>query len=137
MRWARAWLRVLIAGIAAAQLTACGYLIFPERAGQPTGRLDLAVVGLDAAGLLFGVVPGVVAFAVDFATGCIYLPAEPYAEATSTVPATGEARAWEEVAVVGPHPGLHEVAAVLTAHLGDPKDTAQLADKIRWSEAPR
>ncbi|SDK27352.1 hypothetical protein [Microbulbifer yueqingensis] len=56
-------------------LTACGYFLYPERKGQTGGRVDPTVVILDGAALLFGVLPGVVAFAVDFATGTIYLPA--------------------------------------------------------------
>lgn len=55
-------------------LTACGYFLYPERKGQQGGRVDPVVVILDAAGLLFGVLPGVVAFAVDFTNGTIYLP---------------------------------------------------------------
>lgn len=57
-------------------LTSCGTLIHPERRGQPAGRLDPAIVVLDAVGLLLFFVPGVVAFAVDFTTGAIYLPPE-------------------------------------------------------------
>lgn len=52
----------------------CGYFLYPERVGQTEGRLDPAVVALDAAGLLFGIIPGVIAFAVDITTGTIYLP---------------------------------------------------------------
>jgi hypothetical protein len=66
---------VLAAAIAAA---GCGTILYPERRGQPAGRLDFKVVALDAIGMLFFFVPGVVAFAVDFATGAIYLPPEPY-----------------------------------------------------------
>ncbi|UTA48428.1 hypothetical protein L1F30_02505 [Simiduia sp. 21SJ11W-1] len=55
--------------------TACGYFLYPERVGQTDGRVDPTVVILDAAGLLFGILPGVVAFAVDLSTGAIYLPA--------------------------------------------------------------
>ncbi|VFQ45533.1 polyribonucleotide nucleotidyltransferase [Desulfoluna butyratoxydans] len=55
-------------------LTACGYLLYPERKGQSGGRLDTAVFLLDAAGLLFGIIPGVIAFAVDISTGTIYVP---------------------------------------------------------------
>jgi hypothetical protein len=55
-------------------LTSCGTLLYPERRGQPAGRLDAGVVVLDAVGLLLFFVPGVVAFIVDFATGAIYLP---------------------------------------------------------------
>jgi hypothetical protein len=52
----------------------CGTLLYPERRGQPAGRLDWGVVLLDGLGLLLFFVPGVIAFAVDFATGAIYLP---------------------------------------------------------------
>ena len=57
-------------------LTSCGTILYPERRGQPCGRLDVGVVVLDGIGLLLFFVPGVVAFIVDFATGAIYLPAE-------------------------------------------------------------
>lgn len=52
----------------------CGYFLYPERVGQKDGRLDPTVIILDAAGLLFGILPGVVSFAVDITTGAIYLP---------------------------------------------------------------
>ena len=59
-----------------AQLTACGSIFYPARRGQiqGSGRMDPAIVVLDAIGLLFYIIPGVIAFAVDFATGAIYLP---------------------------------------------------------------
>ncbi|TWC36326.1 hypothetical protein FBY03_109165 [Pseudomonas sp. SJZ079] len=56
------------------QLTACGTLFFPDRRGQIEGRVDPVVVALDAIGILFYVIPGLIAFGVDFATGAIYLP---------------------------------------------------------------
>ncbi|WP_323843904.1 hypothetical protein [Microbulbifer magnicolonia] len=56
-------------------LTACGYFLYPERKGQTGGRVDPVVVILDGAALLFGILPGIVAFAVDFTNGTIYLPA--------------------------------------------------------------
>src|SRR6185295_5982840 len=55
-------------------LASCGTILYPERRGQPAGRLDVGVVALDGIGLLLFLVPGVIAFAVDFATGAIYLP---------------------------------------------------------------
>ncbi len=64
----------LILLLALLSLSACGFLIYPERRGQTGGKLDATVVLLDAAGLIFGVIPGVVAFAVDIASGAIYLP---------------------------------------------------------------
>lgn len=59
----------------AATRSGCGTILYPERRGQPAGPFDWRIVALDAVGLLFFFVPGVVAFAVDFATGAIYLPA--------------------------------------------------------------
>jgi hypothetical protein len=58
----------------------CGTIFYPERRGQPAGRLDWMIVALDGVGLLFFFVPGVIAFAVDFMTGAIYLPQEGYGE---------------------------------------------------------
>lgn len=68
---------VALAGAGLAMhLAACGTILHPERRGQPPGRLDPGIVLLDAVGLLLFFVPGVVAFAVDFTTGAIYLPPE-------------------------------------------------------------
>lgn len=63
--------------VAAAVLQAsCGTILYPERRGQPVGRLDVGVVALNGIGLLLFLVPGVIAFVVDFSTGAIYLPPE-------------------------------------------------------------
>lgn len=56
------------------QLSACGTIIHPERKGQISGQLDTSIVALNAVGLLFFFVPGIIAFAVDFNNGTIYLP---------------------------------------------------------------
>ena len=56
------------------QLVGCGTIFYPERRGQRAGHLDIGVVALDAIGLLFFLVPGIIAFAVDFSNGTIYLP---------------------------------------------------------------
>lgn len=60
------------------QLSACGTLFFPDRRGQIEGRIDPLVAGLNAIGVLFYVIPGLIAFGIDFATGAIYLPNEEY-----------------------------------------------------------
>lgn len=52
----------------------CGVLLYPERQGQKQGRIDVGVAVLDGIGLLFFMIPGLVAFAVDFHQGTIYLP---------------------------------------------------------------
>lgn len=54
--------------------SSCGTILHPERIGQPPGRLDPGVVALDGVGLLVFLIPGAIAFAVDFYTGAIYLP---------------------------------------------------------------
>ena len=67
-------LRLFICGVFTMQLMGCGTLMYPERRGQRAGSLDAGVAILDALGLLFGIIPGVIAFAVDFSNGTIYLP---------------------------------------------------------------
>lgn len=54
--------------------SSCGTVIFQHRHGQEGGRLDPNVVLLDGVALLFFVLPGLLAFAVDFTSGSIYLP---------------------------------------------------------------
>jgi len=56
------------------QLIACGTILHPERKGQRSGEIDPKIAVFDAIGLLFFFIPGVVAFAVDFSNGTIYLP---------------------------------------------------------------
>ena len=56
------------------QLIGCGTIFYPERRGQRAGHLDVGVVLLDGVGLLFFLIPGIIAFAVDFNNGTIYLP---------------------------------------------------------------
>ena len=60
----------------------CGMILHPERRGQPPGGgLDWGIVALDGIGLLLFFIPGVIAFAVDFATGAIFLPPPGYGDA--------------------------------------------------------
>lgn len=63
----------LVAGLLM-QLSACGTILYPERIGQKGGQIDPGVAVLNAVGLLVFLVPGVIAFAVDFTNGTIYLP---------------------------------------------------------------
>ncbi len=74
-RIGKTWMLPICAGVIAAHLVACGTILYPERRGQSAmERLDADIVILDGIGLFFFLVPGVIAFAVDFATGAIYLP---------------------------------------------------------------
>ncbi len=58
-------------------LAGCGTILYPDRTHQKErGDLDPAVVILDGIGLFFFLIPGVIAFAVDFSTGAIFFPAD-------------------------------------------------------------
>lgn len=110
--------------------SACGYLIYPERQGFRGDRVDGTVVALDAIGLLFFVLPGVVAFAVDFTTGCIYLPEGhegPFSMQQK------ESEGWTQVAQVAPFADDATIAAALQDYLGT--DHAASA-QIEWRPAP-
>jgi hypothetical protein len=67
-------LSVLISFVLILQLVGCGTIFYPERKGQISGRIDPTVAILDGIGLLFFIIPGVIAYAVDFNNGTIYLP---------------------------------------------------------------
>jgi hypothetical protein len=65
---------VLFCLVLTIQLTGCGTLLYPERRGQKGGHVDVGVALLDGIGLLLFIIPGVIAFAVDFSNGTIYIP---------------------------------------------------------------
>ena len=66
--------------------TACGTILYPDRRGQKGARIDPGVAVLDGIGLLFFIIPGVIAFAVDFGNGCIYYsPSDKRASAGDTL----------------------------------------------------
>ncbi len=62
------------------QLTACGTLFYPDRRGQISGKIDPVIAAMDAIGILFFVIPGLIAFGIDFATGAIYMPGGRHAQ---------------------------------------------------------
>ncbi len=64
----------LVLGVSITAMAGCGTVFHPERKGQPSGRVDPAVAIANGVGLLFFIVPGVIAYAVDFSNGTIYLP---------------------------------------------------------------
>ena len=68
---------VVISAVLVIELAGCGTILYPERKGQKDGRIDPGIAVLDGLGLLFFIIPGVIAFAVDFTTGAIYLPGGP------------------------------------------------------------
>lgn len=68
------WVTMALCVVLVFQIAACGTLIHPERRGQTGGRIDPAIAILDGVGLLLFIIPGLVAYAIDFSTGAIYLP---------------------------------------------------------------
>lgn len=74
----RTALSILMVVFVLVQTGACGFILYPERKGRTSGRIDPGVAILDAILLIPGILPGVIAFAVDFVTGCIYLPGGKY-----------------------------------------------------------
>ncbi len=67
-------LTFIVGGVLIMQLAGCGTILYPERKGQKSGRIDAGVAILDGVGLLFFLIPGIIAYAVDFSNGTIYLP---------------------------------------------------------------
>ena len=65
---------VFICAVLIFQLVGCGTIMYPERKGQKSGKIDAGIAVLDGIGLLFFFIPGIIAYAVDFNNGTIYLP---------------------------------------------------------------
>jgi hypothetical protein len=72
----RTAISLLVCVVFLVHLTSCGTIMYPERRGMPrnAAQIDVKVVVMDGALLLLFVLPGLIAYAVDFSTGCIYLP---------------------------------------------------------------
>jgi hypothetical protein len=70
----RRWLTGAVVGVSIVALSGCGTIFYPERKGQMSGSVDPVVAIANSVGLLFFIVPGVIAYAVDFSNGTIYLP---------------------------------------------------------------
>lgn len=91
-------------------------MLYPERRGQPKGKLDWGIVLLDGLGLLLFFVPGVIAFIVDFATGTIYLPPEQQAG----IPQEGKEHTLTEIQLP-PGPVTREsIELAVSRHLSQP-----------------
>jgi hypothetical protein len=66
-------LRLIAAATALAMLGSCATILYPERKGNTGGQIDVGPLILDCLWLIPGLIPGIVALAVDFVTGAIYL----------------------------------------------------------------
>jgi hypothetical protein len=100
----------------------CGTILYPERRGQKAPpldrfeRVDPIVVMLDGLLLFVFLVPGLVAFGVDFATGAIYLPP---GKTNLLKPKSGAI--WNDVQVVRIDPdelSMDTIKHVVQAHTG-------------------
>ena len=98
------------------QLCACGERsCTPSAGGRPGAggdRLDPGVVVLEALGLLFLVIPGVIALAVDFSNGTIYLPG------TASSDDAGAEQDFVAIRLDKKDASAREVEAALRAYLG-------------------
>lgn len=119
------------------QLTSCGTLLYPERRGQEGGKIDPVVAVLDGVGLLFFLIPGIIAFGVDIGTGAIYLPPGGRSEAP---PAEDEEEAEEPFRVVYVDPATISAETIeaaiaqetgLQVSLSDSRMTASEYDSVR------
>jgi hypothetical protein len=99
----------------ALETASCGTILYPERRGQPAGRIDPGVVVLDAVGLLVFFIPGIVAFAVDFSNGTIYLPPEPM-----VFPCTANSRPFQTIRVPPAELTSRRLETILQEHTGQP-----------------
>lgn len=108
----RRWVSGLVLASVLAQLAGCGTIFWPERKGQPPGHLDPKVVALDALGLLLFFIPGVIAFAVDFNNGTIYLPPEGYGNAESSK------HGWTPVRTSSKSPTSEEIERIVRQRTG-------------------
>ncbi|HUS32980.1 MAG TPA: hypothetical protein VMZ53_30970 [Kofleriaceae bacterium] len=65
-------LSIAVCAAIALQLASCGTILYPERRGTQGGRIDVGVAVMDGLWCLVFLVPGVVAYIVDFSNGTIY-----------------------------------------------------------------
>lgn len=122
------YMALLVAVVLLLQMVGCGTVIYPERRGQQAGRIDVGIAVLDGLGLLLFLIPGVIAFAVDFSTGAIYLPSGKSSHAQNC----GD----DDIVVIKVRPeelNLAKLDEVLLAYTGEQVDLQ--SDALQVSEA--
>ena len=117
-------------------LASCGFILYPERRGQTHGRIDPAIAVLDGVGLLLFLIPGIVAFAIDFGAGTIYLPSSKRASTT-----TDETDDMLVIRVKPDELNKQKIEKIVTTHTGYPLSfdqdnlSAYLLDEKEFTEA--
>ncbi len=95
--------------------TGCGTLRYPERVGQARGGfddVDWTIAGMDAIGLVFFFVPGVIAFAIDYHNGTLFYPPGQYGNLQSTE--------LHEVALPAGEPSISMIEQTISNEIGQP-----------------
>ncbi|MCA9649228.1 MAG: hypothetical protein KC501_04930 [Myxococcales bacterium] len=64
--------RSLAAVVSLSLLSSCATILYPERKGNAGGSIDVGPLVLDILWFIPGLIPGIIAIAVDFSTGAIY-----------------------------------------------------------------
>ncbi len=65
--------RTVATALSLSLLSSCATILYPERRGNAGGAIDVVPLVVDILLFIPGLVPGVIAIAVDFSTGAIYL----------------------------------------------------------------
>lgn len=115
-------------GLGGAALTGCAAILHPERQGNPPGPVAVGPLILDILWFIPGLVPGIIAIAVDFGSGAIYLPRGYHSarrEPRRLAIAPGE-----RITVRAPTP---DVEADVALRLVGPRDVVLDESRGRWS----
>lgn len=72
MRAMKVLRRSIAAILSLSLLSSCATILYPERKGNAGGSIDVGPLILDILWFIPGLVPGIIAIAVDFSTGAIY-----------------------------------------------------------------
>ncbi|MEY4588424.1 MAG: hypothetical protein RL497_500 [Pseudomonadota bacterium] len=119
--------------------TGCGLLLHPERQGSRGGNLDPTIVLLDGLGLFFFLVPGIVAFAVDISTGCIYAGGggggSKRRHLSALPPSAEELTAMKKITLVGPATKAN-IEAALEREFGQKVDITAAGVQVQHLPEP-
>ncbi len=117
-------------GLLVCGTSGCGTFLHADRRGQVhANQIDWKIVALNSLGLMLFFVPGVIAFAVDFYTGAIYLPLE---ESTPRYGAAKPADQFQQVSLPPDQLRLPMIEQVVSEHVGRPVKLDD--DQVRVSQ---
>lgn len=118
--------------------SACGTIFYPERRGQTGGRIDPAIAILNGIGLLFFIIPGLIAFAIDFSTGAIYLPPDEGGSEGATLYLPPDQMTPERIeALIREHTGREVAISDQDVRVIELRDTSELDEEFRARSVTR